>query len=477
MHVYLYALSVDHPAEDGLEDDLQIQPKGPIFDVPDVVLDALGDAGVPAEAVDLCPAGDARPHLVFDHVQGHGLAELLHEIWDLGPRADQAHIAPDHVPQLGQLVQAELAQEGADPGTPVVVGRGPGGILGVVHPHAAEFQHREDLLVQAHALLLEQHRARTGQLDRDRDEQQQRAQQDQRDQAGDDVEGALDHGVERLVQRRRAQLDQLDGADIVDVRLRRDDIVVERDHADPRAALLAQLDDLHRHAQLLRLQCEDHLVDAVAVQLRLQPFDPVVALRWDDARQVHAQRLVLLHRLGIALGQMAAANHQVVLQVVALRPEIAQRIADDQPLAHHGGDDRDIVDAEHASRELLQAEQVEQRGCRDQREQVAQHDAADLLRDLLDARHPVHAKRAEHDHRPQRIQRRRQRRPVAQVGQRRHVRVLRHDAQPEPRGEHVGQEHQQRVGEYVHSIQLCLVASYHKCICLFQQRRHKSLLF
>ena len=36
--------------------------------------------------------------------------------------ADQGHLAPDHVPELRQLVEAGAAQEPADLGDPVVIG-------------------------------------------------------------------------------------------------------------------------------------------------------------------------------------------------------------------------------------------------------------------------------------------------------------------------------------------------------------------
>ncbi len=48
---------VDHlTAEHRAEDDLDIQRHGPVFDVPDIIADALGNVGVAAQAVDLRPA-------------------------------------------------------------------------------------------------------------------------------------------------------------------------------------------------------------------------------------------------------------------------------------------------------------------------------------------------------------------------------------------------------------------------------------
>ena len=40
--------------------DFEVQGKGPIFKIIEVILDAFGNAGVAAQAIDLRPAGHAR---------------------------------------------------------------------------------------------------------------------------------------------------------------------------------------------------------------------------------------------------------------------------------------------------------------------------------------------------------------------------------------------------------------------------------
>ena len=99
---------------------------------------------------------------MLDHVKGHRLLELLHKMGDLRPGADQAHVPFQHVEELGQLVDAALADQAAEPGLAGVGVLGPAGVLAGVYPHAAELVHGEGLFVQAHPLLPEQDRPRAG---------------------------------------------------------------------------------------------------------------------------------------------------------------------------------------------------------------------------------------------------------------------------------------------------------------------------
>src|SRR3990172_7897229 len=111
---------VEEHADERQADDLEVEPERPALDVLDVVLDALLERGVPAQAVDLRPAGEAGLDLVPQHVARHGPPEPLHEHRPLGPRPDDAHLAAEDVDELRQLVEAEAPGKGADR-------RGPGG--------------------------------------------------------------------------------------------------------------------------------------------------------------------------------------------------------------------------------------------------------------------------------------------------------------------------------------------------------------
>src|SRR5215213_3995565 len=80
--------------------DLEIEGHGPVFDVVQVVLDALLERRVAAPPVDLCPSRDARLHLVTEHVLGNTVFELLDEERSFGPRPDDRHVAAQDVPEL-----------------------------------------------------------------------------------------------------------------------------------------------------------------------------------------------------------------------------------------------------------------------------------------------------------------------------------------------------------------------------------------
>src|SRR5437867_13217558 len=77
-------------AEQGQDQDLDVEEQGPVLDVVEVELDALLDRGVAAPAVHLRPAGDAALHAVAAHVLGDALPELGHEGGPLGSRSHQA---------------------------------------------------------------------------------------------------------------------------------------------------------------------------------------------------------------------------------------------------------------------------------------------------------------------------------------------------------------------------------------------------
>src|SRR5437763_1440091 len=102
-------LAAQHGGESP-EQDLYIQPPGPLVDIrqiefhPGIEVDAVASADLPQ-------AGKAGPHaetpvvpaLVLSDFPGQGR-----------PRPYQAHVPAKDVPQLGKLVQAPHAQVAAD---------------------------------------------------------------------------------------------------------------------------------------------------------------------------------------------------------------------------------------------------------------------------------------------------------------------------------------------------------------------------
>src|SRR3546814_5616359 len=81
--------------------------------------------------------------------------ELVDELRALGPRADEAHLAAQHVEELRQLVQPRLADERADAGHSVVVGGRPArhAIALGIGAHATKLDQAETLPALADAHL------------------------------------------------------------------------------------------------------------------------------------------------------------------------------------------------------------------------------------------------------------------------------------------------------------------------------------
>ena len=94
----------------------------------------------------LCPAGESGADHVAQVVEGDFLCEPGGELGALGPRADEAHLTAQHVPELWDLIDACLAQEAAEPGDARVVLGGPFRALGFgVDEHGAELVNLEVL--------------------------------------------------------------------------------------------------------------------------------------------------------------------------------------------------------------------------------------------------------------------------------------------------------------------------------------------
>src|SRR6059036_2172607 len=93
-------VSVEHEPR-GASKDPQVEPERLVLDVPDVELDPLRPRQRGA-AVDLGPAGDARFNLQPTALPGGVLLDLN---GDRRTRADDRHLAAEHIPQVRQLVE------------------------------------------------------------------------------------------------------------------------------------------------------------------------------------------------------------------------------------------------------------------------------------------------------------------------------------------------------------------------------------
>lgn len=169
---------------DGLEEVHEVHPDGPVADVPGVHGDALFVRDV-AAAAGLPHAGDAgQDHAVLAEV----VAVALDLGCDDGARTDEAHVAADDVPELRQLVEAGLPEEGTELGDARVVlelevrlplpARGRillqvslEGFLCIGH-HRLEFIAGEQLAILADALMREDDAAPVVDGDENRQDQQ-----------------------------------------------------------------------------------------------------------------------------------------------------------------------------------------------------------------------------------------------------------------------------------------------------------------
>src|SRR3546814_4927896 len=97
---------------------------GPVLDIVEVVLHPVlhifDSVRLAAEAVHLCPAGDAGFHASARHVGLDDRGILLVVIDRVRAGTDQAHFATQYVDQLRQLIATGLAQPVADTGEPWV---------------------------------------------------------------------------------------------------------------------------------------------------------------------------------------------------------------------------------------------------------------------------------------------------------------------------------------------------------------------
>src|SRR5690606_10394407 len=106
------------------------QPKRLMVHIPDIVAElVLPRQGI--AAVNLSPAGKARPHLVAAGLLGVVERQILHQ---QRARADQAHVALEDVPELRQLVEAGRTQKAAERRKALGIGKKlPGGADRIRH--------------------------------------------------------------------------------------------------------------------------------------------------------------------------------------------------------------------------------------------------------------------------------------------------------------------------------------------------------
>src|SRR5882762_1868825 len=90
------------------------------------------------------------------------LQELLHEMRTLGARSHHAHVPLQNVDELGQLIQARLAQEASESRPASIRLARPEGIAvgGRTRSHGAKFIHWKRQTIESYPLLDEENRPR-----------------------------------------------------------------------------------------------------------------------------------------------------------------------------------------------------------------------------------------------------------------------------------------------------------------------------
>src|ERR1700730_14908645 len=198
-------LALRHQRQRRLEKNVEIEQHRPVLDIVEIELDALLDfffaVDFAAPAIDLRPAGYARLDAVTREIAVHRFVEqpaLQFALHGVRARTDQREVALEHdVEQLRQFVETGLADEASDAGdAAVVLGHDfRGQWIGLIVVQRAKLEDVDALVVESEPLLAEQHRARTVELDGERDRRHHRQGQQQPEGADDMVEQPFHHQI------------------------------------------------------------------------------------------------------------------------------------------------------------------------------------------------------------------------------------------------------------------------------------------
>jgi hypothetical protein len=121
LHVTLVSAFAEHYYEEGLADDPKVPAQRQVLDVIEVELDHPFVTEI-ASPANLPGSGEARDHVEATFVRyGVGGVKQIAIAKLERPRANQAHLSPKYVEQLGKLVQAITSQERTQPGDSGVV--------------------------------------------------------------------------------------------------------------------------------------------------------------------------------------------------------------------------------------------------------------------------------------------------------------------------------------------------------------------
>ena len=296
----------------------------------------------------LRPAGDAGFDAVAEHVVGDFVFELVNKGRSLGTRADQRHLALEHIPQLRQLVDRPLAQESTDGGAAGITADRPhraGGRFGV-HPHRAELPDHERFAVEPHTLLAVENRATIIEPDdqcEDRQEGQEDHHADGRQRQIDRPFGEAAPALERHLR----EVDHRHAVEVFEARLQGGELEHVR-HQLHFHTVTANLFE-HGHHAFVRFerQRDVDLIDVFPGDHRFDVLERaehggVLVVATDFARIVvevthhlETQLAVRLQLVGDFAAEVAGTHDQDALQVEAAQTAALLHPADDHPGGHH----------------------------------------------------------------------------------------------------------------------------------------------
>ena len=258
----------------------------------------------------------------------------------LGSRADERHVAPQHVPELRQFIDARPAEQAAHRrASRVVVSRPDRTGLGFgVLVHRAELVDGELLAVQAHPLLPVEDRPRRRAADDERRDGERDREQHEGGAGHRDVERPLDEAVEAL-ERNVVDVDDRDAVEILEARAQRDHLEDVRHDLDVdhlAADHLQQLQHLHvlfggqRDVEMVDMLANGDLAGFVERAENRQAAVPqIIAARTivHEPDHVIAELAVLEDAIGDQPSELARAGNQNPLEADAGAPPPLERLA------------------------------------------------------------------------------------------------------------------------------------------------------
>ena len=139
----------------GLEQHLGIESRGKIPYIVEIVGELLESVFQirPVGIIHLSPTRDPRADQMTEVVVGDLLIILLHQFDPLCPRSDHAHVSPQHIPKLGQLIQACLPEKTSDACHPAITLSCVALALVAADLHCAELEEGEEFSVETDPLL------------------------------------------------------------------------------------------------------------------------------------------------------------------------------------------------------------------------------------------------------------------------------------------------------------------------------------